>query len=419
MASSSDQIQYHIHVVGKWMAPDFHKLRTAAEFLASTRSNVKATVEGYFETQYEMRLKKIAHTLGGAFFLAKPSSTLVYAIADDEKALYFNNMDRFMEWAEKRFKYEDSTSILLYKRMANKSQQQHYAKNRKYCQLTFQFDGKEEEPVAFELFYKECPRVVENFLALVQSGRYLGSPIHRVKEDCFIQGGDIVDGSGSNSVSSTGSPIPDDSFKYKHDSAGLVGMCKSRLDTNGSQFYITLDELPYFDGKNLIFGRVISGMRTMWKISRLQTNYAGRPVKTVKISAVRSDLLDKKSAEISGDNVKAGEENDAEREEREAAEDQAAAVKVQSMFRGKAARKDVESKVAAKKQKELEEKMAAEQAERERAEEEEAATKVQALYKGKKARRRVDDMKQDKGKAGAVTYESADVNAASGGEEVA
>ncbi len=34
--------------------------------------------------------------------MCKPSNTLVYAIADDEKALYFANMDRFFEWAEKR-----------------------------------------------------------------------------------------------------------------------------------------------------------------------------------------------------------------------------------------------------------------------------------------------------------------------------
>ncbi len=48
-----------------------------------------------------------------------------------------------------------------------------------------------------------------------------------------------------------------------------------------------------------------------------------------------------------------------------------------------------------------------EQEERERAEEEEAATRVQALYKGKKARAKVQNMKE-------VKYASADANAASG-----
>ncbi|CAD7950460.1 unnamed protein product [Amoebophrya sp. A120] len=175
-APAAEPIQYHIHVVGKWQAPDFHKLRMAAEFLAQNRSNVRATIEGYFEAQYEIRLKKIAGSLGGAFFMCKPSNTLVYAIADDEKALYFANMDRFFEWAEKRFKYEDSTSMLVYKRLANKAQQQNFAKSRRYCQVTFQFGDREAEPVAFELFHKECPRIVNNFLALLQSGKYLGSP---------------------------------------------------------------------------------------------------------------------------------------------------------------------------------------------------------------------------------------------------
>ncbi|CAD7950459.1 unnamed protein product, partial [Amoebophrya sp. A120] len=52
-----------------------------------------------------------------------------------------------------------------------------------------------------------------------------------------------------NSVSDSGDPVPDDSYKYKHDSPGLLGMCKSKLDTNGSQFYVTLKELPMCDGK--------------------------------------------------------------------------------------------------------------------------------------------------------------------------
>eukprot|EP00392_Amoebophrya_sp_AT5.2_P002396 g2401.t1 len=460
---ASEPIQYHLKVVGKWQAPDFQKLRAAAEFLATTRSNVKATIEGYFETQYEMRLKKIAHELGGPFFMAKPSNTLVYAIADEEKALYFSNMERFLEWAEKRFKYEDHTSMLVYKRLGNKSQQTNFAKNRRYCQISFQFGGKdkEEEPVCFELFHKECPRIVNNFLALVQSGKYLGAPgplgvyaawfgafvesqyastissrmfrisgmppcgfssfqfSNEVKEDCYIQCGDTVDGSGINSVSASGEPVPDDSFKYKHDAAGLLGMVKSKLDTNGSQFYVTLKELPMCNGKTVIFGRVISGMRTMWKISRLQINYCGRPEKTVAISAMRPDLLDKSAPEVSAPKAApappapvadAGPpgETEEERLKREAAEEEAAATKVQSLYRGKQARASTTAKIDAKKQAEADAQAA--QAEKERQEEEHAATRVQALYKGKKARAKVDEMKK-------VTHASTDANAASGSEE--
>ncbi len=67
--------------------------------------------------------------------------------------------------------------MLVYKRLANKAQQQNFAKSRRYCQVTFQFGDREAEPVAFELFHKECPRIVNNFLALLQSGKYLGSPV--------------------------------------------------------------------------------------------------------------------------------------------------------------------------------------------------------------------------------------------------
>ncbi|CAD7950456.1 unnamed protein product, partial [Amoebophrya sp. A120] len=92
----------------------------------------------------------------------------------------------------------------------------------------------------------------------------------------------------------------------------------------------------------------------------------------------------------------AGETAD-EQAAREAKEDEAAATKVQSLYRGKRDRAEVQAKMQAKK----------EQEERERAEEEEAATRVQALYKGKKARAKVQNMKE-------VKYASADANAASG-----
>ena len=41
------EFQYQIFVVGKWQNPFFHKLRTAAEYLTETRSNVSAVIEGY------------------------------------------------------------------------------------------------------------------------------------------------------------------------------------------------------------------------------------------------------------------------------------------------------------------------------------------------------------------------------------
>jgi len=54
--------------------------------------------------------------------------------------------------------------------------------------------------------------------------------------------------------------------------------------TNGSQFYITLgDSMGSWDGKYVVFGRVIEGMRTMKQISNMETNN-DRPVNDIIIS---------------------------------------------------------------------------------------------------------------------------------------
>ena len=53
-------------------------------------------------------------------------------------------------------------------------------------------------------------------------------------------------------------------------------------DTIGSQFYITLRELPFLDGKFCVIGRVIGGMRTMIRIGKMAT-MNDRPVQDIKI----------------------------------------------------------------------------------------------------------------------------------------
>ncbi len=68
MASSgSSASSYHLHVVGKWGDAKFHKLRTCAEWLANEKKGVEATIEGYFDTQYEIRLAALIAQFGGAF----------------------------------------------------------------------------------------------------------------------------------------------------------------------------------------------------------------------------------------------------------------------------------------------------------------------------------------------------------------
>ena len=58
----------------------------------------------------------------------------------------------------------------------------------------------------------------------------------------------------------------DESFAKKHDEPGAIGMCQrgGLPNTNECQFYITLNApLKFMDNKNVIFGRIVNGMRTI------------------------------------------------------------------------------------------------------------------------------------------------------------
>jgi len=135
-----------------------------------------------------------------------------------------------------------------------------------------------------ELFDEECPILARSFLDLLSSDQFNGHLVHRVKAGSWVQAGDLVDGSGRNSEAAGGGYLRDESFHFQHDRPGLLGMSNHGKDTNGSQFYISLRELPFLDGKSVIFGRVISGMRTILKTSKMKTKNE-RPAVDVAVAA--------------------------------------------------------------------------------------------------------------------------------------
>jgi cyclophilin family peptidyl-prolyl cis-trans isomerase len=277
--------KYHIYVYGKYHDPLFQMYKKAAESLSSDRLDVACTVVGSFESQYEQQLRYLVNQYGGSFLQAKPSAPLIFVETDDDKVLYFLNEERFCAWAAKLFKYEDTTRLIFYKRLGNKNLKAvREASGRSYCAISIAIGSNAPETVHLELFDEECPVLAKNFLDLLAKPEFDGHPIHRVKTGAWIQGGDLVDGSGINSEAANGGSLRHESFQIPHDRAGLLGMSNRGKDTNGSQFYITVKELPFLNSRSVIFGRVISGMRTILMVSRVATKNE-RPVEDVKIYA--------------------------------------------------------------------------------------------------------------------------------------
>ena len=103
---------------------------------------------------------------------------------------------------------------------------------------------------------------------------FKGSSFHRVVPGQCVQGGDIVsgDGRGSESIYSGSSfanawgKFKDESFELAND-RGSLSMANAGKDGNGSQFFVCLKRGASWDGKHVVFGRVVSGLRLFDRIS--------------------------------------------------------------------------------------------------------------------------------------------------------
>ena len=112
--------------------------------------------------------------------------------------------------------------------------------------------GKGE--IIFELFDEEAPRTVSNFVYLAKGGFYDGLTFHRYEPGFVIQGGD-PEGTGRGGP---GYEFVDEPVGRKYD-AGIVAMANSGPNTNGSQFFIMLENYP-LPPQYTIFGKVTKGL---------------------------------------------------------------------------------------------------------------------------------------------------------------
>lgn len=126
--------------------------------------------------------------------------------------------------------------------------------------------------IIIALDYIKAPVTVANFVTLAEGKNpfisedlkgkpfYDGLKFHRViskkngdSDDFMIQGGDPL-GNGSGDC---GYKFDDEITDIRFDTGGLLAMANSGPATNSSQFFITLKDTPWLDGKHTIFGHVV------------------------------------------------------------------------------------------------------------------------------------------------------------------
>ncbi|WP_162224426.1 peptidylprolyl isomerase [Halorussus amylolyticus] len=163
--------------------------------------------------------------------------------------------------------------------------------------------------IKVRLFDERAPTTVENFVNLAEhdpaanddpapdtttwedpeSGEIRGDALyndvlfHRIIDGFMIQGGDPT-GTGRGGP---GYQFEDEFHpELRHDGPGKLSMANSGPDTNGSQFFITLDAQPHLDDRHAVFGEVIDGMDVVEEIGNVQTGRNDKPREDVILESV-------------------------------------------------------------------------------------------------------------------------------------
>ncbi len=120
----------------------------------------------------------------------------------------------------------------------------------------------EKGNMVLELFARDVPVTVNNFVFLAREGFYDGSTFHRVIPGFMAQGGDPT-GTG---MGNAGYRFDDEFTGHKHE-AGALSMANSGPDTNSAQFFITFTPQHGLDNKHTVFGQLIEGMDVLQKLT--------------------------------------------------------------------------------------------------------------------------------------------------------
>jgi peptidyl-prolyl cis-trans isomerase A (cyclophilin A) len=145
-----------------------------------------------------------------------------------------------------------------------------------------------------ELFDKEAPISVENFLQYVDDGHFDGTIFHRIVPGFVIQGGGLTPDFGTKK---TRAPIKNEATNGLKNERGTLSMARTNdINSATSQFFVNLSDNAFLDNSKgshgyAVFGRVQEGMDVVDKIAKVRTGtrkqYQDAPLEDAVIVAVR------------------------------------------------------------------------------------------------------------------------------------
>jgi peptidylprolyl isomerase len=153
--------------------------------------------------------------------------------------------------------------------------------------------------IVCKLFFKKTPVTVGNFIQLAEGTKeyidahtkekikkpfYDRLTFHRVVKGFVIQSGCPL----GNGLGGPGYQFVDEfDNTLTHDAAGILSMANSGPNTNGSQFFITLDKAVDLDGFHTVFGKVISGLDVVLDIGKVAVDENDKPLEDVIINDIK------------------------------------------------------------------------------------------------------------------------------------
>jgi Peptidyl-prolyl cis-trans isomerase (rotamase) - cyclophilin family len=302
----------HVKVLGVYKDAHYEKVKKALQFFSTKKSDLKYEMQLYLPMDYELMILDMKKN-------PKYENTLIRYMKTSTSPLILVNdkyvvtpKDIYQKLAQD-YEYEDRTYFPLYNRIACSEYAAFYSKlNRKKVEHVYMdFLVKHERHslpsrVVFELFLDVVPKTCRNFLELIKGTtnadgkqlHYKGTTIHRIWKDGFIQGGDVDHQNGKGGQSIYGKYFEDENYVIRHDKPGLLGMAHEggKRHTNGSQFYVTLAPLKAYDNKYVVFGRVVSGFRTIKFLNHLPA-FGSKPsveIEIVDCGIYKYELISKK-----------------------------------------------------------------------------------------------------------------------------
>lgn len=139
--------------------------------------------------------------------------------------------------------------------------------SHRYCAIFTVEHGR----FVIELYHKNAPQNVNNFVFLASRGFYDGVVFHRVIPGFMAQTGDPT-GTGGGGPGYDNIPL-EASGPLKYDKPGVVGVARTNVpDSAGSQFFITFEAAPFLDNGYTIIGQVVVGMEVVNQIKIRDTD---------------------------------------------------------------------------------------------------------------------------------------------------